>query len=251
MSCLDLDGKLILVTGASSGIGRAVAIHVSELGGKPILLGRSRAELELTAELLAGSSSVCVADLANNGQISHLATALVEEDGPIDGLVHCAGVQARMALPGVTRDFFDAAMSINLYAFVELLRAFSKNGSFNPGASMVAISSVASQLGRPGGTVYGASKSALESAVRSLAHELSPKGIRVNCVSPGIVRTPFTENLLSKIGASEQLQAYVSRQYLGILEPKDVASVVCFLLTNQSKFVTGAAIPVDGGLLTS
>lgn len=251
MNLIDLSDKRIVITGASSGIGRAVAILVSQLGGHGVLIARRGDELRKTSELMEGNHARYIFDLQCIDQIGDLVSRFVDEQGPVDGFVHCAGIQTTVALRAITPALVEKNMKIHLYAFLELAKHLTLPNSFRPGMSLVGISSVAASQGNTGKTLYSASKAALESAIRCLARELASKKIRANSVAPAIIRTRFYDRLLEQAETSEHVRAAFARQYLGIGEPFDVASMVAFLLSDASRFVTGATLPVDGGRLAS
>ena len=251
MDLVDLSGKKIVITGASSGVGRAVAILVSQLGGHGVLIARRGDELQKTADMMKGHSALYVSDLEDIDRIGDLVRRLVDEQGPVDGFVHCAGVLTTVGLRGITTPVVEKTMKINFYSFLELAKNLTASGAYRPGMSMVGISSAAASQGHLGKTLYSASKAALESAIRCLARELAPKNIRANCVAPAIIRTPLLDLYLKQAGASNNVREALARQYLGIGEPEDVAAMVAFLLSSASRLITGATLPVDGGKLSS
>jgi NAD(P)-dependent dehydrogenase (short-subunit alcohol dehydrogenase family) len=251
MNLIDLSGKTIVITGASSGIGREVASIISRLGGHGVLIARREDELKKTADQMCGSPAIYSFDLQHTENIESLVRQILKEQGPVDGLVHCAGIQTTVALRAITIPMLEKTMRIHFYGFLELAKHFTAPDTFRPGISLVGISSVAAVQGKTGQTIYSASKAALEAAIRCLAAELAPKGVRANCVAPAIIRTEFIDRLLELSADSENVRSLLARQYLGIGEPADVAAMVAFLLSDASKFITGATLPVDGGRLSS
>ena len=232
---VDLRGKRIFVTGASSGIGRACAVMAAELGARVILNGRREDALAETLRMCPGDGHTSVAgDITDESFVAGLA----ERTGPIDGLVHAAGVCSICPLGVVPRAQLEAAVKTNYYAFVELVKCYSRSQFHGDGFSAVAVSSVSASAGWAGGAAYCGSKGAVSAAARALAVELAPKGIRVNTVSPSNIKTPM-------LSAAADL----GKQPLGVGLPEQVAAPVCFLLSDAASFITGVDLPVDGGYL--
>jgi NAD(P)-dependent dehydrogenase (short-subunit alcohol dehydrogenase family) len=247
---LDFTGKQILITGASAGIGKEIAILLSKLGAKVIMTDIDEAGLKEVFSLLEGSGhQYLIFDLRELGKIEGEIREVVIRSGPLDGFVHCVGIRSRRPLSMITPNVLSEVMSLNFGSFVEYIRCISKKNHFNEGLSIVGISSISSQIGASGVIAYAASKAAMDSAVRCLAKELAPKKIRLNTVVPAQVNTPAYKKLLEMTGNAED--KVLERQYLGLAEPIDVAGAVAFLLSDSSRFITGSAIPVDGGFLSS
>ena len=139
-------------------------------------------------------------------------------------------------------------LTTNVTSFLEMVRIITKKNHFNPGLSIVSISSISSTVGGSGVTVYAASKAAIDAAIRCLAKELHKKGIRINSVISGQINTEAYKNLMNS--KTEKIDQVLDRQYLGLGEPEDVANVILFLLSEKSKFITGSSVPVDGGFLS-
>ena len=248
---MSLEGKRILVTGASSGIGRAVAVFAAKLGASVILSGRRADAIEETraAMMRPEAHRTIAGDLAD----AAFAVALPQQaaaEGPLDGLVHAAGICPAMPVGVVSEPLLCDSMKVNYYAFMLLMKSFSKRKFANPGFSAVAVSSVSAEVGWAGGSLYAGGKGALSAAVRALALELAPKGTRVNAVCPSNIRTPMFDALAgSALNDEEALKALKAKQPLGFGEPEQVASAACFLLSAAASFVTGVNLPVDGGYL--
>lgn len=242
--------KKILITGASTGIGKETAILLSNLGAKICILDINEAGLKDVLTQLKGSGhSLVHFDLSDLDHIEQLIKNTVATFGAFDGFVHCVGIRSRRPVSMLTPRVISEVMNINYGSFIELIRCITKKNHFNDRLSIVGISSISSQRGGSSVTAYAASKGAMDSAVRCLAKELAPKKIRINTVVPAQINTPaYTELIKNSVNNED---ATVSRQYLGLGEPIDVANAVAFLLHNNSKFITGSAIPVDGGFLTS
>lgn len=249
---MSLLGRRILVTGASSGIGRACADYAAKLGAVVILSGRRADALEaVRAELERPEAhSVVVGDLSDAAFVRSLPQRLLEEGGPIDGFVHSAGVGPAVPIGVVSEDMLLEPLKVNYLAFMLLMKAFSKKRFVNAGFSAVAISSIAAEAGWAGASVYAGSKGALSSAVRALAMELAPKGIRVNAICPGHVKTPLFDAVAGAgLGGDEGASRLLARQPLGLGRPEQVAAAAAFLLSGVSSLVTGVNLPVDGGYL--
>lgn len=241
-----LQGKRILVTGASSGIGRACAICASQLGASIVMTGRRDEGLRETAEkCFKGEHLAVTGDITSGDFIREL----VDKGGKLDGLVHAAGVAPMCPVGMLEHECVDLAMRTNYYSFLELMKYYSKGKYRNPKLSVVAISSVSAQAGWGGGSVYCGSKGALSASVRALSLELVSKGIRVNAVCPSNIRTPLYEAGASDMNDDASLMELLKKQPLGLGEPDQVAWPVCFLLSDAASFITGVNLPVDGGYL--
>lgn len=249
MSFVDFKGKRILITGASTGIGRETAILLNKLGANLMLMDIDENGLkELTESLEGKENKYFHYDLSELDGIEQKVKEIVSY-GPIDGFVHCVGIRSRRPISMITPNVLNKVMQVNFGSFVELVRCITKRKNFNAGLSIVGISSVASQRGGTSVTAYAASKAAMDSAVRCLAKELASKNVRLNTVVPAQINTPAYAEYLKILGGDND--PALSRQYLGLGEPIDVANVIAFLLSDASKFITGSAIPVDGGFLSS
>lgn len=246
MKPYDLTDKRILITGASSGIGRACAICVAELGAHVILTGRRANALEETRKCCRGEEHVLI---AGDITMPEFVGELAECSGKIDGLVHAAGVAPMCPVGMLAREDVDIAMGVNYYSFLELMKFYSRKKYRGDHLSVVAISSVSFAAGWAGGVVYCGSKGALSSCVRALSMELAPKGVRVNAVCPSNIRTPLYEAGASDMNGEDALMGILKKQPLGLGEPEQVAWPVCFLLSDAASFITGVNLPVDGGYL--
>lgn len=241
---MELKGKKILVTGASSGIGRAVCIAVSKLGASVVLSARNEERLNETIGLMVGENhKIMLCDFLYPESIEQAFNAAGITPGEIDGLVYSAGKDCKRPLRRLTNKVLVETMQVNTLSFIELIRVFS--GS-QKGGSIVYISSVAGTLGEKALTAYCASKAAGEAAVRCLACELAALNVRINSVAPSFINTGMYDSFIEKVGE----QAYdeiIKKQYLGVGQPDDVANAVCFLLSDASRFITGTTLFVDGG----
>ena len=243
-------GKRILVTGASSGIGLSISKTLSEAGAEVIMVARNPEKLASAAETL-GIKGFYPIDLSDIPNLGAQIETIIKERGPLDGFVHSAGIGTVRPIKMCTYDFMRRMMDINFFSFIEIVRVITKKKNFNEGMGIVGISSVSAEEGNQSKTGYCASKAAMNGAIRCLAKELAPKKIRVNAVMPGITRTAIFDQIMDNGGDSEDLKGILQRQYLGICEPENIASTVAFLLSEESNFITGSAIAVDSGRLSS
>ena len=246
MKAYELTGRRILITGASSGIGRACAIAASEMGAIVILTGRRSEALEETRSYCHGEGHIVV---AGDITAADFIAELVEKAGKLDGLVHAAGIAPMFPVGMLTDEHVESVMRTNYYAFLELMKCYSKKRYRNDSFSVVAVSSVSHEAGWAGGSIYCGSKGALSSSIRALAVELASKRIRVNAVCPSNIRTPLYEAGASDLNDEEALVELLKKQPLGLGEPEQVAWPVCFLLSDAASFITGVNLPVDGGYL--
>lgn len=244
----NLKDKTIVVTGASSGIGRACAILCAKSGAKVALVGRDENRLRQTAESISNKEvRIYKQELTEYGEIPEMVESIVKDLGLISGFVHAAGIETVLPLKLTTPSHFEKAFAVNVIAAFELIKAIIKKKNVNPdGASMVLISSVMGVVGQPTKTVYSATKGALIAGTRSLALELARSRIRVNCVSPGMVKTGMSEALLEKV-TPEAMDSILKAHPLGIGTADDVANACLFLLSDQARWITGTNLIVDGG----
>lgn len=239
-----LEGKTILVTGASSGIGQTTAVECSKLGARLVITGRNVERLEQTFNQLDGEGhKQIIAELTNNDDVKRL----VEECPELNGLVLCAGKGKTLPLSFATLDKMYDMFNVNFFAPHELLRSLLKKKRFLKDASIVFISSIGGVFSHNiGNGMYGSSKAALNSLMQYYANELAPKKIRVNSVNPGMTNTRLIQR--GEISA-EQLEhdklSYPLKRYG---EPNDIAYGVIYLLSDASSWVTGHSLVIDGGV---
>ena len=244
---LELSGNTIMVTGASSGIGRETARMLSELGARLILVGRNVAALNETLHQLDGSGHFLKGfDFKDVDSIPDWMNKLTGEAGPLDGLVHCAGIQQILPLRVLTVPKMDEILKVNFYSGIVLAKCLRQKTAHRKPAAIVFMSSVMGLVGQPGRVAYSASKGALEAATRSLALELAPESIRVNCIAPAFVKTEAFA-ALSKTLTQEQIRDIEKAHPLGIGQPRDIAGAVAFLLADTGRWITGATLIMDGG----
>lgn len=243
----NLNGKLIIITGASSGIGCQCAIDCSRMGARIILIGRNPERLQETLDSLSGNSHLMVLeDINNHKQISSYISELIGQYGKIDGYIHAAGIEKTIPLKNLKPNDYTEIFTTNFISGVEILKTISKKGNFNFGCKVVFISSITAVIARVGTLAYTASKGAIVSATRELAVELAPKGINVNCISPGTILTPMMEKVLAEMTEEERFKR-LDGFPLGLGTPEDISSTCIFLLSDAARWITGQNIVVDGG----
>lgn len=243
-----LENKNILVTGASSGIGRQCAIDCSKMGAKVVLVARNEERLHETLSLMDGEGHLLISqDLTVFEALPQFVKDIVVKVGPLDGVLHCAGISNTepLKLVGVERleEFFRA----NVFGAIELTREVCKLKNVNrKGASIVFFSSVMGVVGESGKSAYSLTKGALISGMRSLAVEYAKKRIRFNCVSPGVIETPINANQ-AYMNDPELRAQFEAKHLLGIGKCSDISNACIYLLSDASRWVTGHNLIVDGG----
>jgi NAD(P)-dependent dehydrogenase (short-subunit alcohol dehydrogenase family) len=246
---MSLVGRTILVTGATSGIGKATAIYLSKLGARVVASGRNQERLDQVMAELEGASHIGrLFDLADLDAIVPWLKALCAEIGPLNGIAHCAGVQATRPIQAVKPEFVMDVLTQNLGAALMLAQAFRLKACHGSPASLVYCSSSAALRTAPGNVVYAASKGGIVSAVKGLGVELVRDGVRVNAVAPAMVDTPMSDQFRT-ILSEENFQRVVDMHPLGLGRPDDVAAAIAFLLADTSRWITGSILSVDGGFL--
>ncbi len=232
--------KTILVTGCTSGMGYETARYLHEMGYGLVLTGRDRERLKAVAENLE-CDTACVCDLSKEGQVEHIFTYLQEQERKLDGMVHCAGNFVNAPVRMFKEADLTGVMELHFYAFMRLAKLFYKRSYSNPNASIVALSSFSAVTCREGSSMYAASKSAMNTAVKVMAKEFVKRRIRVNGILPAYVDTRMTQGI-------EDLVDVEKRQPFGLIDPKQIAYLTEFLLSEKSRFITGALIPVSAGM---
>jgi len=237
-----LDGKNILITGASSGIGREIAILCSKMGASVYAVARREDKLkELMSEMNSTNNGFIVADLLKKEDLDQI----IDQIPKLDGVMHCAGVGSRVLAKSVTHDEIRRVMGINFEAPVLLQQSILANKKINKNASIVFLASYAVDSPSIANSVYSASKGAIVSYAKCLALELAPRGIRVNCISPAMVWT----DLITKDGIDENMLKEDEKKYpLGRYgKPEDIAPLAVYLLSDSSSWMTTSNINITGG----
>lgn len=238
-----IEGKTILVTGATSGIGRATAITCAGLGAKVVAIGRNQERLDSLMQELEGDGHLVInADLTDEAQVQ----ALLESVPAVDGVACCAGVAEMKPFAFVTEEDVERVFKTNCFAPVMLVNKLLKAKKLNKGGSVVYVSSVdGPKIAHAGNSVYSGSKSALVGLARNMAIDLASKKIRVNCVLPGTTDTPMirTENVTEEMLA-ETAKAFPMKRFA---QPEEIANAIIFLLSDAASFITGTELTVDGG----
>lgn len=237
-----LEGKTIMVTGASSGIGRSIAITCSKMGAKVIINGRNITKLQETCSLMVDDSATIVSgDLTDAETLKSIVEALPK----LDGLVHCAGIGQRLPCKDVESNKVDEVMNINFKAPVMLQAEVLRQKKLNKAASIVFVASIASWSPSFGNSIYSASKGAIISYANCLALELAPRKIRVNCISPAMVWTDLIQNDAIDIEQlREDEQTYPLKRYG---TPDDIANLAVYMLSDASTWMTGSNVKISGG----
>lgn len=237
-----LAGKRVLITGASSGIGRQTAICCAEMGAQLVLTGRDPQRLAATHEALCGDGHLTVAaDLTKADDIS----SLVAQAGSLHGVVHSAGISKLVPLRMLRQTHLQEMFEHNTYAPLLLTKELLAKRKILANGSILFVSAVASHIGPLASSAYSASKGALLGATRSLGLEVAKQGIRVNCLAPGYVRTPMLNELAS---SGVDTAEYAGLAPLGMGEPRDVALAAVFYLSDASRWITRNYFIIDGGL---
>lgn len=236
--------KNILITGSTSGIGKATALWLEQEGYRTILVGRNENKLKAICDS-HDSMEYIVYDFNDIYHVDNIFEELINKEIVLDGMVHCAGISPLMKVEDNDPKVMEETFRINYFSFLELMKYFQRQGTYNPGASVIAISSVVARCASYRQAVYGGSKAALEESVRCLSKELIQKNIRVNCIAPGAVETEMVKDLENQ---SEGLKEKFEKIYpLGMIPPVEVAKIVEILLTERSEYMTGGVIQMDAG----
>lgn len=239
-----LTGKTILVTGASSGIGRGIAIACSRMGATLYINGRNEERLKETLSALEGSEhSIAVGDLAVASDVEHIVELLPS----LDGIVHCAGIGERTLCKNIGQADIDKMMGVNFEAPVMLQTLLLQKKKIKKASSIVFIASIAPFLPTVGSALYSASKGAMIAYANCLSIELAPRQIRVNCICPGMIWTDLIyRGGLTEEELREDEQKYPLKRYG---TPDDVANAVIFLLSDASSWMTGSCLKIAGGII--
>lgn len=241
----NLASKTILVTGASSGIGRITCRYLAKEGASVILVARNEQGLTETASLIADSQQCVIpADISDLESIATLVQKGVAWKGKIDGIIHCAGTHICSRLRDTTPKIMADMMSVNCYAFVEMLRCLMKAKKKDEPLHAAAISSFASLGHDKYYIAYAASKAALEAAAKTMAVELVSRNVRINIIRPTFVDT---SQLFSPFGSLEERLKETGYQPLGFIPAEDIAAMAAYLMSERAAHMTGVVIPINAG----
>lgn len=243
-----LQNKTVLITGASSGIGRVIAEVFSAQGARIVAVSRDQSRLEQTINLLSGKGHISLqCDVADPLQIENLFDEACAIVGEIDAVVHSAGIQKTLPLQAIKESDFDDVFNTNVKSAQFIAKSYRKKSRYNKsGSSLIFISSVAAVCGEPAISTYSASKAALLGLCRSLASELARNNIRVNCIAPGHVETEMAIEFAKSLTNEQRLRIH-NKHPLGLGKPEDVANAALYLASDLARWVTGTTLYVDGG----
>ncbi|MFT3948398.1 MAG: SDR family oxidoreductase [Agriterribacter sp.] len=242
----NLAGKTAVITGGSKGLGFAIAEAFVKHGAKVVITGRNEPQLAEACKALGQAAHHEVFDLNNLTAIPGFVKELENRYGEVEILVNNAGINMKKELQEVTDRDFEEVIRTNQQAVFTLSREFSKKMTHRQSGNIIMISSMASQYGIPKVIAYTASKAAVEGMTRAMAVELSPMGVRVNCIAPGFIETDMSAKALN--GDPERKQKVLVRTPMGRLgKPGDIGNAAVYLASNAACYVTGVILPVDGG----
>lgn len=238
-----LTRKTVLVTGASSGIGRQIAVTAAQMGAAVIITGRNKERLQETRAMIPSGADCVIADLTNEDDISSLVNQLPK----LNGIVFCAGVVEYIPAKFINAEKLNNVFAVNFNSQVMLTQQLIKNKKLEQASSLVYISSISALIGVPATGMYAASKAALNGFVKVIASELAGQKIRANAVCPGLVKTPLLTGAAESNLSADTFAAAEKQYPLGLGEPQDVAGAAVFLLSDAAKWITGTAMVLDGG----
>lgn len=245
MTPFQLKNKTILITGASSGIGKQAAISMSEMGADVVITGRDRQRLNETFQLLKGKNNLQFsADLLVQEELKKM----VEQLPLLDGVFNCAGIVKPFPVKFISAEVLDEVFKINFNAQVLLMAQLTRQKKINKNASIVFSSSIAAAHPYKGGALYSSSKAALETYSKVIGLEFSNLGIRSNCIASAMVKTPMFDTAEHQ-GTKERMDEHIKKYPLGVGLPSDVTNAAIFLLSDASRWMTGQTITLDGGFL--
>lgn len=250
MSFCDLKGKNIIVTGASSGLGRRTAVLLDHLNANVCIVGRNENELNNTLNSMKNKNHLVEPfDLCDFDNYRELFKRISIHMGALHGMVHFAGTRKTLPIKNIKIKHLNDVFNINVFAFFELVKQFTRKGIVDSdGASIIAASSVISLKGSPALSIYSSSKAALDGSIRSFASELASKNIRVNSVAPGHVETEMNLTVKNTI-SKDAYDKIINSHPIGVGMPIDISNLVAFLLSDEARWITGTTIPIDGGFL--
>jgi len=244
---LNLENRRYLITGAASGMGRATSVYLSQLGARLLLADINGEQLEKTRNLCNLKDTVVCVDLTDTVQLKANILSDIENNGKLNGFVHCAGLPYIAPLKAISEEMALKIFKINTYAGLELAKLFANKKVYvGDRGSIVFISSVYGLVGSAANVGYAMTKGAIQSVTKALAIELASKKIRVNCIAPGFVKTEMGEQINHNFDTD--YDKHIENLHpLGWGSPNDIAAGVAYLFSDMSKWVTGAIISIDGG----
>ena len=248
VKCCNLTDKVAIVTGASRGIGEAIAIQLSSCGAKIILIARNSDQLVAVKETIISNGGIAesmAGDVSNLNSISEIVTNTIDKWGRIDILVNNAGIARDNIIMRMKEDDWDSVMNINLKGCFNGIKSVARPMIKNKAGRIINITSVIGQIGNAGQSNYAASKAGIMGLTKSMAKELGSRNITVNAVAPGYITTDMTNELNDEV--KEQLKSSIPLGRLGT--PDDVANLVCFLASDEAGYITGQTFNVDGGMV--
>lgn len=248
VKCCNLTDKVAIVTGASRGIGEAIAKQLSSCGAKIILIARNSDQLVAVKETIISNGRIAesmAGDVSNLNSISEIVTNTIDKWGRIDILVNNAGIVRDNIIMRMKEDDWDSVMNINLKGCFNGIKSVARPMIKNKAGRIINITSVIGQIGNAGQSNYAASKAGIMGLTKSMAKELGSRNITVNAVAPGYITTDMTNELNDEV--KEQLKSSIPLGRLGT--PDDVANLVCFLASDEAGYITGQTFNVDGGMV--
>jgi 3-oxoacyl-[acyl-carrier protein] reductase len=248
VKCCNLTDKVAIVTGASRGIGEAIAKQLSSCGAKIILIARNSDQLVAVKETIISNDGIAesiAGDVSNLNSISEIVTNTIDKWGRIDILVNNAGIARDNIIMRMKEDDWDSVMNINLKGCFNGIKSVARPLIKNKAGRIINITSVIGQIGNAGQSNYAASKAGIMGLTKSMAKELGSRNITVNAVAPGYITTDMTNELNDEV--KEQMKSSIPLGRLGT--PDDVANLVCFLASDEAGYITGQTFNVDGGMV--
>ena len=248
VKCCNLTDKVAIVTGASRGIGEAIAKQLSSCGAKIILIARNSDQLVAVKETIISNGGIAesiAGDISNLNSISEIVTNTIDKWGRIDILVNNAGIARDNIIMRMKEDDWDSVMNINLKGCFNGIKSVARPMIKNKTGRIINITSVIGQIGNAGQSNYAASKAGIMGLTKSMAKELGSRNITVNAVAPGYITTDMTDEL--NVDVKEKMKSSIPLGRLGT--PDDVANLVCFLASDDAGYITGQTFNVDGGMV--
>ena len=248
VKCCNLTDKVAIVTGASRGIGEAIAKQLSSCGAKIILIARNSDQLVAVKETIISNGGIAesiAGDVSNLNSISEIVTNTIDKWGRIDILVNNAGIARDNIIMRMKEDDWDSVMNINLKGCFNGIKSVARPMIKNKAGRIINITSVIGQIGNAGQSNYAASKAGIMGLTKSMAKELGSRNITVNAVAPGYITTDMTNELNDEV--KDQMKSSIPLGRLGT--PDDVANLVCFLASDEAGYITGQTFNVDGGMV--